>query len=229
MNPLLSVVLPCYNEEKNISTMLERYSRISRKIPMELVLVDNGSTDGTEAVLKRCLPKYRFARSVKVKKNVGYGFGIFTGLKAARGEFLAYSHADMQCDPQDVIKSWDMLSGRRNVLVKGRRQGRSNFFTSCFHAASVIIFFRKFRDINGQPKMFHNSLMKNLVSPPYDFSFDFYVYYTAVRNGFSVEDFPVRFRNRVYGKSSWDLGFVSRLRSAAKYFSYLLRLRLSGN
>src|SRR3989344_2901291 len=132
MNPLLSVVLPCYNEEKNIFTLLERYSRISRKIPMELVLVDNGSTDETEAVLKKYLPKYRFARSVKVKKNVGYGFGIFTGLKAARGEFLAYSHADMQCDPEDVLRGWSLLSRKKSVFVKGSRKGRKGFLTSCF-------------------------------------------------------------------------------------------------
>ncbi|MBI2579583.1 MAG: glycosyltransferase family 2 protein [Candidatus Aenigmarchaeota archaeon] len=227
MREELSVILPCYNEAKNISLLLERYRDVAKRIPIELVLVNNGSLDDTESVLKNILPKYKFARSVKVKKNIGYGFGVLAGLKAAKCEFLSYSHADMQCDPEDILRGWKMLSGRRDVMVKGNRKGRKVFLTSCFHFLSFMLFFRRFSDINGQPKIFHRSFLKKFHNPPYDASLDFYVQYAALRSGMQVVDFPVKFRKRLHGKSWWNKGILPRLKFMVSATSYLLRLRFS--
>ena len=73
------------------------------------------------------MPAYPFARSVRVKKNVGYGHGLFTGLRNARGEVLAWSHADLQTDPADVFRALKIFQKDSNpptLLVKGRRHGR---------------------------------------------------------------------------------------------------------
>jgi glycosyltransferase involved in cell wall biosynthesis len=74
-----SVILPCYNEADNISLILEAFSEaLSGRKDIEVVLVDNGSTDHTSKMLKEnhSKPEYSFARSVSVKINQGYGFGI---------------------------------------------------------------------------------------------------------------------------------------------------------
>ena len=100
LNIQLSIVLPCYNEADNLPLILAGYAKAWRAdMAAELILVNNGSTDHSAEVLQRELanPDYAFARSVLVEENQGYGHGIFTGLQAARGEFLAFSHADMQC------------------------------------------------------------------------------------------------------------------------------------
>src|SRR5437764_14461896 len=65
--PALSIVLPCYNEAENLPPLLARYAQVWEDLPAELILVDNGSTDHTEAVLRRELPNYPFARTVKVE------------------------------------------------------------------------------------------------------------------------------------------------------------------
>ena len=108
--PELSIILPCYNEEKNISDVLRRYAAVlsGSGINAELVLVDNGSTDNSAQVISNELKNsdYFFARTVKVDKNIGYGFGVLSGLRNARGESLAYSHADQQCDAGDVIAAY---------------------------------------------------------------------------------------------------------------------------
>lgn len=227
--PKLSVVLPCYNEEKNLPQILRKYSSIP--LDFELILVDNGSSDNTKDVLKKEIPKYKFSRFVTIKKNIGYGFGVMAGLRAAKGEYLSYSHADMQCDPYDIYKGWKILISSEdpeNTLVKGNRKGRRNFFTACFHAVATILFLRRFDDINGQPKIFHRNLMKNMKKPPDEYSLDFYIQYKSIKSKFKVVSFPVEFKKRLYGKSSWDFSIVSKIKTISGWVGYLLKLRLFG-
>src|SRR5258707_5161046 len=106
MNPQavrFSIVLPCYNEAENIPLMLAEYQKVWPEFSAELVLVNNGSTDHTPEVLERELARFAFARSVSVPVNRGYGYGVMAGLRAARGEVLGISHADMQCPPGDLF------------------------------------------------------------------------------------------------------------------------------
>lgn len=97
---------------------------------MEVVLVNNGSTDSSEAILNELVSRYSFARVVKVEINQGYGFDITTGLNIAKGEFIGYTHADMQTDPADPLKALKMIEKEedpKNCYVKGNRKGRPLF------------------------------------------------------------------------------------------------------
>src|SRR6478735_543812 len=104
----LSVVIPCYNEEKNIPHIVAKLKALLRDKPhdeCEILLVDNGSTDGSAKVFSDQLNGIEeHIRMVKVDKNQGYGYGILYGLTQAKGEFLAWTHADLQTDPADVFK-----------------------------------------------------------------------------------------------------------------------------
>src|SRR3989338_2058897 len=113
MPPTLSAVIPCYNEAASIPLILERFKKViaenSNNTNIEVILVNNGSTDESKAVLAKLLPQYPFARSVEVVVNQGYGFGILAGLREARGEFLGWTHADLQTDPGDILKAGEIL------------------------------------------------------------------------------------------------------------------------
>ena len=61
-----SIVLPCYNEEQNISLILEKFDRVINREDIEVIFVENGSTDQSEDVFKSLLPKYSFARVIKI-------------------------------------------------------------------------------------------------------------------------------------------------------------------
>src|SRR3989338_8466712 len=98
-NPVLSTIVPCYNEAANIPLILERFKQGIGKNEIEVILVNNGSTDDSKTVLTKMLPQYPFARSIDVAVNQGYGYGILSGLRQARGEFLGWTHADLQTDP----------------------------------------------------------------------------------------------------------------------------------
>ena len=99
----ISLVIPCYNEGKNIPLILERCKTFSEYPDIEVILVDNGSTDQTPKILSDLLPIHPNCRSIRVEQNQGYGFGIKSGLESATGDILAWTHADMQTDPQDII------------------------------------------------------------------------------------------------------------------------------
>jgi glycosyltransferase involved in cell wall biosynthesis len=228
--PELSVVLPCYNESRGLKSILDRYADVGAGENFELILVDNGSTDETPRVLERLLRDYNFARSVRVEINQGYGHGLFTGLQAAEGELLCWSHADLQTDPGDVFRAlaiYRRSADPQRTMVKGQRFGRrwsEQFVSWSMQTVSTLFFCMRMQEINAQPKLFHRDLLAYLSQPPKDFNFDVYVLFKALRHGWRVESFPVKFPPRQYGVSNWASTWRSKFRTMRRSMVYMLRL-----
>jgi NDP-sugar pyrophosphorylase family protein len=235
--PLLSIVLPCYNEARTLPELLAAYRRAWEDLPAELVLVDNGSTDDTGAVLAALLarPEHAFARTVRVPVNRGYGHGIHTGLLAARGDYLAFSHADMQCPPADLFRAFAALLASpdpRNTLVKGSRRGWRGVLPTAITAGmsvlSSLVLGRVLTEINAQPKVFPRALLGRLTDPPDGFQYDLYVLYRARQAGMRLLSMPVTFGRRAHGVSRWAATLRSRLRTIRQSIAYVFRLRFAG-
>lgn len=215
-----SIVVPCYNEEGSLRPLLEGFARLGGK-DAEVILVDNGSSDGTAAELERLLPLYPFASAVRVPVNKGYGFGILSGLAAASGEYVGWMHGDLQFDPGAAAEAAALAekTGGGKVFVKGLRRGRplsDRFFTAAMSLFETLLMGARLEDINGQPTLFHRSLMETWTAPPHDFSLDLYAYVSAVRAGFRIARFEVVNSERTRGTSSWNRGLWSRLRLALR-------------
>ena len=229
MQPIVSIVVPCYNEERNLPLLVFRFEKVLQDVDAELILGNNGSTDNSQQVLEKIEKEYNFVRIAVVPKNIGYGHGIMAGLKAAKGGVLAWTHADMQCDPEDVSKAYDVYKqSDEKTLVKGNRQGRFSLLTKSFHVIASVLFFRRFDDINGQPKMFPRSLMDEIKKAPNGFQLDFYVQYIAKKKGYRVVSIPVKFGVRKFGYSKWATGMKSRVKNVARFLGYMLKLRFIG-
>src|SRR3954447_10892759 len=180
----LSIVLPCYNEAENLPSILKAYRDVWCDLPAELILVNNGSTDATAGVLERELarPESQFARSVLVPVNQGYGYGVMAGVRSARGRVIGISHADMQCDARDLFRAYKLWSESTSphTLVKGKRARRppgASLTTNMMTAVASIVLMMPLTDINAQPKVFENSLVDHLISPPNGFELDLYLLY----------------------------------------------------
>lgn len=227
----LSVVIPCFNEEKNLPLILRRFSEVLDEDGVEVVLVDNGSTDGTRAVLDELLAEHDFARSVRVEVNQGYGFGILSGLEAAQGEYLGWTHADMQTDPRDVVEALRLIEAAPDpprTLAKGNRKGRplsDVVFTAGMSVFESTYLGVRLRDINAQPNVFHRSFFESWDDPPLDFSLDLYAFYLARKQGLDVIRFPVRFPKRLHGHSTWNFGLRSRWKFIRRTLSYSAHLK----
>lgn len=227
----LSIIIPCYNEAKNIPLILDRFEQVINRPDIEVILVNNGSKDNTEEVFTEYVRKYVFARAVKVDINQGYGFGIISGLRAASGEFIGYTHADMQTDPADVLKALNIIEKQvnpKNTYVKGNRIGRpaiDQFFTIGMSVFETIYMGKKLWDINAQPNIFHRDFFENLDNIPMDFSLDLFFLYNAQLKKMKVVRFDVVFPPRVYGESSWNTGLASKWKFIKRTLTFSFKLK----
>ncbi|MEW5896149.1 MAG: glycosyltransferase family 2 protein [Nanoarchaeota archaeon] len=236
VKPKLSIVIPAYNENKNIPLILQGYAEVISNLNAELIIVNNGSTDNSQQILEEELkkPRYIFAKTILIPRNAGYGNGIVAGLKHCRGEILAYSHADMQCDPLDVIRGYEIISKEEkpeNCFVKGKRRERKiipQLLTTCFQIITSVLFFKNFYEINAQPKVFPRRFLEKLNYIPLDFNLDFYFFYKAKKEKFKVIHMPVDYVDRRYGESKWAFSHLSKLKTVGKFIRYILALRFFG-
>ena len=226
----LSLVIPCYNEARNLPLLVARLRETFVREDVEAILVDNGSTDDTPAVLAELLRDAQRIRSVRVERNQGYGYGILAGLRAARGLIVGWTHADMQTDPADALEGLALFDDHDpdTMFVKGRRYGRPAgdvAFTVGMSLFETLLLRRRLWDINAQPTLFARSFFERWQAPPHDFSLDLYAYYQARRSGLQVRRFPVRFGERAHGSSHWNLNWRAKARFIRRTVDFSLRLR----
>lgn len=210
----LSIVIPCYNEEENISLLLEKFAPIAAEIPLELVLVDNGSFDGSAKIFDAELPKYDFATTTKVEVNQGYGYGILQGLKVASGDYMGWTHADLQTDPSDILKAYEILKANdfsSEIFIKGNRIERPLFdriFTWGMGLFETLYFAQPLFDISAQPNIFHKNYLNDFLKAPYDFAIEIFTVIKAKQLGLKIKKFDVLFLERHGGESSWNDGML---------------------
>ena len=218
----LSIIVPCYNEEQNIPLILNRFGEIIEREDIEVILVDNGSTDDSALVLAELLPKYAFARTVRVEVNQGYGYGILQGLRQCRGEYIGWTHADMQTDPADILKALEIIEREQGlVFVKGNRKGRplfDVFFTAGMSLFEAFYLHTKLYDINAQPNIFPRVFFDEWKNPPYDL-------YMARRKNLKVIRFPVLFPERIYGESKWNTGLKAKWKFIKRTMEFSVKLK----
>jgi glycosyltransferase involved in cell wall biosynthesis len=225
----LSLVIPCFNEATNLPLLLARCRGFTREPGCEIVLVDNGSNDSSPDVLHEQLPCYPGCRSIRIEKNQGYGFGILAGLKAAKGEILGWTHADLQTDPLDALLGLRLFEKNgANIFVKGRRYGRpigDVAFTTGMSVFETILLGKPMWDINAQPTMFPRAFFESWHEPPHDFSLDLFAYYHALRIGLEIHRFPVRFGERAHGLSHWNVNWAAKRKFIRRTIEFSVQLK----
>lgn len=228
----LSIVIPCYDEAANLPRLFEAVSRsIPSNLAMEVVFVDNGSTDASARVFVELLPRYSFARGVTVPVNKGYGHGILAGLHSTAGRVVGWMHADLQTDPADVVEGYrafqdQLLEGR--TVLKGRRVGRplvDRMFTSGMSLIASLALGARFSDINAQPKLFPRALLNEMRTAPDDFSLDLYLLWLARRNGYDVAEHPVVFGKRLMGEAKGGGSLRLKWRLTRRTLAFIRVLR----
>ena len=200
----ISIVVPCYNESKNLKLLLNRCKNIlkTKNIEIEIVIVNNGSNDCTKELLDSLKLSKNF-KIVHLDVNYGYGNGIMEGLKNSSHKYLAWTHADLQTDIFDVIRGIKYYN-KNSIFVKGRRIKRE-FFSKILSLGMTLYCFLVLRvwvnEINAQPKIFSKIFFDEIRdNAPSDFSLDLYFCINALRFG-KIEEFPVIFEQRQFGEA----------------------------
>lgn len=228
----LSLVIPCYNEAPNLRRLVNAVAgSIPADISMEVIFVDNGSTDTSARIFAEILPRHPFAVGVRVPINKGYGDGIMTGLKRATGGVVGWTHADLQTDPADVVNGYrafrhELIEGR--AALKGRRVNRptvDRLFTAGMSIAASLALGGRFSDVNGQPKLFSRKLIAEMDAAPGDFSLDLYLLWLARHKGYAIVEHPVAYGRRAGGEAKGGGSLRVKWTLTRRTLTFIRRLR----
>ncbi len=213
--PFVSVVVPVRNEAPNIAPLVAEIGAALATLPHEVVYVDDGSTDGTAAALRdagRLLPEGVPLRRLRHRKSCGQSAAIATGVRAARGEWIATLDGDGQNDPADIPRLLRRAQAEGGaVLVAGhrvsRRDTRTKRWTSrVANAVRARLLGDATPDTGCGLKVFPRALFLDL--PRFDHMHRF-LPALVLRAGGRVVSEPVNHRPRLRGRSNY--GTLDRL------------------
>lgn len=196
----LSVIVPAYNEAENLEPLL---AELAEKMPpgFEVVLVDDGSTDGTREALPRLQEKHPFLVTRRHGRNLGKTAAIVTGLAAARGSIISIFDADLQFDPDDVIRQAAKVRDGYD-LVTGEKRGQydKRFVSAIYNWMARLVFGLRVRDINAL-KTFRREVLEGVHLRR---DWHRYIVPLAASRGFSVTEIPVLLRPRLHGTPKYS-------------------------
>lgn len=162
VEPDLSIVMPCYNEEEIIGYTIPRLASAFEKAGhrLELIAVDNGSTDRTGELIQEMTKLSSAVVHHRVEKNEGYGHGVLSGLSRCTGPWIGIIPADGQVDAEDVVRLYEaVITTNGWVLGKVRRRFRMDGMRRKVVSTAYNLFVRALwpslasLDFNGSPKL----------------------------------------------------------------------------
>jgi glycosyltransferase involved in cell wall biosynthesis len=228
-----SIVIPCFNELKNIKFLINDIKKNFRLRPFEFIFVNNGSKDNTKNFInnfKKKNKKISKIRFIEIKINRGYGYGVLKGLQSTKGDIVGWIHADRSIELNSLIyaSKFFKVNESKNIFFKGIRVGERPFFDKVFSLflsiTSSIILRRILLSITSQPTLFHKSFLKTWYNPPNDFSLDLFSLYKAKISSKKIIRFKILHKDRLMGNSSWNKNFFSKIKLSFIYIKSIIKI-----
>ena len=206
----ISVVVPLYNEEESLPELVEWIDRVARGegLSYEVILVDDGSGDGSWRVIESLHERFAAVRGIKFARNYGKSAALYCGFAEARGEVVFTMDADLQDSPDEIPELRRMILEEGYDLVSGWKKKRhdpigkrwpSKFFNWTARAASGI----RLHDFNCGLKAYRRKVVKAI--EVYGEMHRF-IPILAKQAGFRrIGEKPVEHRARKYGRSKFGL------------------------
>jgi glycosyltransferase involved in cell wall biosynthesis len=219
VEPVLSVVLPCRNQEDHIGSVLRAYAEPLQAagLAYELVVVPNACTDHTADVVRQIAAGD--ARVAVVESALGgWGRAVLLGLAAARGEVLCYTNS-ARTDPADIPPLLELYRQRAPCLAKVRREQRGAFWrelgSSLYNLEGRLLYGFSARDVNGTPKILSRDVYRRLDLHSLGDLLDLELIVKVARLGLPIVEKPVYGFKRHGGKSTTRLGSAWRMYTGA--------------
>ena len=227
--PELSLVVPLFNEERNVERVAASLAREfeAQGLDYELVLVVNGSQDGTPAEVERLARANSRIRPVRLEQNAGYGGGILAGLARCQGEFIGYTWGDGQVSAADHVAIFLKLKREGLDLCKAcrveRHDGwRRKVVTRVYNFIFPLLFRVSSGDSNGCPKIFRHEAFLRLQVTSRDWFIDPEIMIKSQRLGLAVGEVRVVFHAREHGASNVGL------KTIVEFVRNMIRYRVKG-
>jgi len=201
--PELSVIVPVYNELKTIRQILEKINSVD--IDKEIIVIDDGSFDGTEKILGEI--KYNNLRIIHHSSNRGKGAAVLTGLSHAQGEFIIIQDADLEYEPNDYLKLMGTIKEDNADIVLGAR------FQKGYHGLLIhrlgnrlltvllnLLFNMRLNDCFTCYKLFRKDTIKALNLKEQSFTIETEIVAKAAKKGLNISEVPVSYHPRTYSE-----------------------------
>lgn len=214
--PLLSVIVPVYNEEQTISTLLSRVREVD--IRKEIIIVDDWSTDGTRDILKQ-EARHPDTRVFLHCRNFGKGGAVRTGLQNASGDIVLIQDADLEYDPRDYHRLLrPILEGRSQAVYGSRFLGehKAMYFwhsvgNKFLTLVTNLMYDTTLTDMETCYKVFTREVADKLDIRQLRWGIDPEITAKILRQGYRIYEVPISYNGREFWegkKISWTDGFV---------------------
>jgi glycosyltransferase involved in cell wall biosynthesis len=226
LNPLISIVVPVYNEARTVASVIERLMAIDLPAPREILVVNDGSTDGTREVLDQITQRPEL-RIIHAEKNGGKGSAIRIGFAKASGTIVAIQDADLELDPAQLAELVQPILDGRTRVVYGSRflAGRpdapwlSIAANQALTGVTNVLFGGRLTDMETCYKVMAADIATSLDLESNRFDIEPEITAKLLRSGHAILELPIRFepRSRAQGKKiGWKDG-VRAIQVLLKY------------
>ena len=220
---LLSVVMPVYNEQRTLRAIVDAVRAVP--VPKELVLVDDGSQDGSREILDELAARCADVRVVKHERNQGKGAALKTGFQHARGDVVVIQDADLEYDPNDyLLLLQPILRGEADVvygsrfLCDDRDPGRERDHFHHYLGNRVLTFVSNLltglnlTDMETCYKCFRREVLADIVVKSRRFTVEPELTAKISKRPLRIFEVPIHYRGRGYGegkKIGWRDGLAA--------------------
>ncbi len=215
--PLLSVIIPVYNEINTLKEILAKISSV--KVDKEIIVVDDGSSDGTAALLKGISGEN--IKIIYCSQNRGKGAALLAGIAVATGEFVIPQDADLEYDPQDYAALINYALKNNLAVVYGSRflkgwRGVTTFWHYAINrlltGLTNLLFGCSLTDMETCYKLVRLDLIKKLNLSSRRFEIEPEITVRLIKQGYRIAELPVSYKSRFYRqgkKIGWRDGISS--------------------
>ena len=204
----LSVIIPCYNEVETLQEIVRQVIDVG--LAHEVILVDDGSSDGTRDILPKLEEQYKAVRVVLHERNMGKGAAISTGFKAATGDIFLIQDADLEYDPRDYPALLKPIhEGRAKVVYGSRFLGgprKTMFFwnmiaNKILTLMTNILYNTILSDMETCYKVFRREVVQDIRIRSRRFDFEPEITAKVLKKGIRIYEVPISYNGR-----EWDEG-----------------------
>jgi len=229
---VLSIVVPCYNEEQRLPRTIEQVERYldDKNLDYELILVDDGSTDGTRLIMDAAAERNQFVRLEALPQNRGKGRALAEGVASARGSEILVTDADLSTPIEELEKLQAQLDQGAGVAIASRALRASRVEVSqpvyrvlmgkVFNLLVQAVLLPGIWDTQCGFKLFRADVAHDAFGrlTTDGFGYDPEVLYRAKQLGVKIAEVPVVWRNSAPTK-------VSPIKSSIDMFKHVVRVR----